>query len=82
MLPGGYDRHGERSMKTGRLIKFHRPSGDVQAYLFQDGGLYHGIVYLPSDPEGEPVHSEDGPTERAVESGVRSWIDRHFPKDS
>jgi hypothetical protein len=69
-------------MKTGRLIKFHRPSGDVQAYLFQEGGRYHGLVYLLSDPHSEPIHSEDGANEPTVEAGVRSWIDRHFPKDS
>lgn len=67
-------------MKTGRLIKFHRPSGDIQAYLFQEGGRFHGLVYLLSDSDGEPVHTEDGSSERAVESGVRSWIDAHYPK--
>ena len=69
-------------MKTGRLIKFHRPSGDVQAYLFQEGGRYHGVVYLLSDPAGEAIHAEDGSSESAVEAGVRSWVDDHFPKDS
>lgn len=69
-------------MKTGRLIKFHRPAGDVQAYLFQDAGCFHGVVYLVSDPDGEPIHSEDGASERAVETSVRSWVDRHFPRSS
>ena len=24
-------------MKTGRLLKFHRPGGDVHAYFYQEG---------------------------------------------
>ncbi len=69
-------------MKTGRLIKFHRPDGDLQAYLFQDEGRFRGIVYRLSAAHAEPLHTEDGPSERAVESGVRAWIDTHFPKPS
>lgn len=67
-------------MKTGRLIKFQRPSGDVQAYLFQEDGRFHGVVFLVSDSEGAPIHSEDGSSESAVEAGVRSWVDDHFPR--
>ncbi len=67
-------------MKTGRLIKFQRPDGDIQAYLFQDDGRFHGVVYRLADPAGSPIHREDGTSEHTVEQGVRSWVERHFPK--
>ena len=32
-------------MKTGRLLKFPRPGGDVHAYLYQDGPLVRASLY-------------------------------------
>jgi hypothetical protein len=69
-------------MKTGRLLKFQRPSGEVHAYLFSDGGTYKAVLYLFSGPAAgeEPLHTVEGPSEAAVERGVRDWIERHFPR--
>ena len=48
------------AMKTGRLLKFHRPGGDVHAYLYQEAGAVYASVYLlapgqepPPGPRGE-----------------------------
>jgi hypothetical protein len=67
-------------MKTGRLLKFHRPGGDVQAYLYQEGELVRATVYLVAHDEA-PVHEVSGASGNEVEAAVRAWIDTRFPKD-
>lgn len=67
-------------MKTGRLIKFQRPDGDIQAYLFHEDGRFHGVVYRLSDPAAQPIHQADGASEHTVEESVRSWVERHYPR--
>jgi hypothetical protein len=67
-------------MKTGRLLKFHRPGGDVQAYLYQEGDLVRATVYLLA-ADTAPVHELSGPNTDEVEAAVRAWIDSRFPKD-
>ncbi len=67
-------------MKTGRLLKFHRPGGDVQAYLYQEGDVVRAAIYLLAH-DAAPVHELSGPCADEVEAGVRAWIDSRFPKD-
>lgn len=70
-------------MKTGRLLKFHRPGGEVQAYVYLDGRLFRAALYLLSAERGhtsEPLHAISGPSEAKVEEEVRAWVDRHFPR--
>ena len=68
-------------MKTGRLLKFHRPGGDVQAYLYQEAGVFRATVYVigPRARGGAPVETLSGPSESAVERELRAWVDAHFP---
>jgi hypothetical protein len=67
-------------MKTGRLLKFHRPGGDVQAYLYQDGNEVCAAVYQFARDEA-PLHELRGASSDEVEAAVRAWIDSRFPKD-
>ncbi len=68
-------------MKTGRLLKFQRPGGDVQAYLYQEGGVFRASVFVlgPSGRKDEPLEILTGPSESAVERDLRAWVDAHFP---
>jgi len=67
-------------MKTGRLLKFPRPGGDLHAYLYQDGPTVRATVYrLTTGDERTPVHEVTGSSSEEVEAEVRSWIDAHFP---
>jgi hypothetical protein len=68
-------------VKTGRLLKFHRPGGDVQAYLYQEGGVFRASVFVlgPSGRKDEPLQILTGPSESAVESELRAWVESHFP---
>ena len=68
-------------MKTGRLLKFHRPGGDVQAYLYQEAGVFRASVFVlgPSGRKDEPLQILTGPSESAVESELRAWVESHFP---
>jgi hypothetical protein len=67
-------------VKTGRLLKFHRPGGDVQAYLYQEAGLFRASVYVLGAAAGsEPVQTLSGHSEAAVERELRKWIADHFP---
>jgi hypothetical protein len=76
----------ETIVKTGRLIKFPRPGGDIQAYIYRDGATFHGRLYVlrpgGSAEEGPAVHSVSGATETAVERAVRDWVDAHYPRPS
>ncbi len=70
-------------MKTGRLIKFHRPGGDVQAYLYQEGSTVRASIYLLAAGQDQaPLHEVGGRTPDEVEAVVRAWIDAHFPRPS
>jgi hypothetical protein len=68
-------------MKTGRLLKFHRPGGDVHAYLYVEGEAASAVVYLlaPGHDRG-PVHEVHGSSADEVESEVRAWIDARYPR--
>ena len=69
-------------MKTGKLLKFHRPGGDIQAYVYDDGGVARATLYLlaPGDRPSEPVHSFTGASAAEVEEELRAWVERHFPR--
>ena len=69
-------------MKTGRLLKFQRPGGNVQAYLYQEGGVFRASVFVLADKGrgGEPVETLSGDTEAAVEGQLRAWVAAHFPE--
>jgi hypothetical protein len=70
-------------VKSGRLLKFHRPGGDVHAYLYRDGAAVRAALYVMSrarDGESEPEHLISGPSEERVEADVRAWVEAHFPK--
>lgn len=70
-------------MLTGRLLKFQRGEAELHAYLFREDGGFAAVVYVFSGP-GEnpqrPVHREEGPSEAAVEAGVRAWVDARHPR--
>jgi hypothetical protein len=68
-------------MKTGRLLKFRRPGGEVHVYLYKEEGQYRAALYLPSagGEDGSPLQTLAGPVESAVEQDVRAWVDAHFP---
>jgi len=71
-------------MKTGRLLKFQRPGGQIQAYFYRDASRYRAAVYSMG-PGGkaadDPVHSVSGASEAEVERLVRTWVDERFPRD-
>ncbi len=69
-------------MKTGRLLKLHRPGVELHLYLYQDGPEVKAAVYAlgGSAPSPNPVHVVTGASETAVEAEARSWVDAHYPK--
>ena len=69
-------------MQTGRLRKFQRPRGEVQAYLYREDGQYHASMYLyaADRARGELLPTISGPSETAVEAAVRAWVDEHYPR--
>ncbi len=70
-------------MKTGRLLKFHRASAEIHAYLYRDGGSFCAAVYVMSHDaarENQPVQSLSGPSEHDVETAAREWIDARYPR--
>jgi hypothetical protein len=69
-------------VKTGRLLKFHRPGGDVQAYLYREAGLFRASVFVlgAGRPRDVPAETLTGETEAGVERELRAWIERHFPE--
>ena len=70
-------------MKTGRLLKFHRPGGDVHAYLYAEGEAARAVVYLLAPGrERDPVHEIRGRCTDDVETQVRAWVDEHYPRPS
>jgi hypothetical protein len=68
-------------MKTGRLLKFHRPGGDVHAYLYAEAEGIRAALYLMA-PGPRRVHEIRGPSSEEVEEQVRAWIDVHYPRPS
>jgi hypothetical protein len=70
-------------MKTGKLLKFQRPAGEVQAYVYREGATVNASVYVLSAqglPSRQAVHTVSGASEARVEADVRAWVDTHFPK--
>ena len=70
-------------MKTGRLLKFHRPAADIHAYLYREGDLYRAAVYVMSaepGPQTKPVQSLSGTSEHEVEAAARAWIESRYPR--
>jgi hypothetical protein len=86
VLPATPPRAGSaydlRAMKTGRLLKFHRPGGEIHAYFYRDGSMVRAAVYaMSAEAEGaEPMHAVTGPSEAHVEAEVRAWVEAHYPK--
>jgi hypothetical protein len=79
-VPRAYD--GAR-MKTGRLLKFHRPDGDVHAYLYLEGDGARAVLYrLGPENQRGPVHEIRGASPDEVETAVRTWVETHFPRPS
>ena len=68
-------------MKTGRLLKFHRPGGDVQAYLYQEAGVFRASVFVlgTAGRGDQPIETLTGATEAGVERELRAWVEAHFP---
>ena len=70
-------------MKTGRLLKFHRPGGEVHAYLYREGAGFRASVYLmASDARAtnEPLKRLAADTEADLEAAVRAFVDERFPR--
>ena len=69
-------------MKTGKLLKFHRPGGDIQAYVYDDEGVARANLYLlsPGRRPGEPLHRVSAGSVAEVEEELRAWVDRHYPR--
>ena len=68
-------------MKTGRLLKFRRPDGEIHAYLYREEAQFRAALYLLSGgrEDGAPLQTLSGPVESGVEQDVRAWVDAHFP---
>jgi hypothetical protein len=71
-------------MKTGRLLKLHRPGVELHVYLYLDGPEVKAAVYALGcgAPNLDPIHAVTGSSEAAVEAEVRSWVDARFPKSA
>jgi len=70
-------------MKTGRLLKFHRPGGDVHVYLYLEGEAARAVLYLLAPGhEHAPVHEVRAGSAEQVEQEARAWIDAHYPRPS
>jgi len=69
-----------RAMKTGRLLKFHRPGGDVHAYFYSDGTEVRAALYLMQPGQDRaPVQQITGTSDAHVEAEVRAWVEAHYP---
>jgi hypothetical protein len=68
-------------VKTGRLLKFQRPGGDVQAYLYHEGGEFRATVFVlgAAKPREETQTTLTGDSEAAVERALRAWIEKNYP---
>jgi len=70
-------------MKTGKLMKFPRPAGDIQAYLYKDADTFKASLFLLSAGEQsrEPVHTLADRDEDALLAEVRAWVQTHYPRE-
>lgn len=69
-------------MKTGKLMKFTRPAGDVQAYLYRDANIFRASLYVTAGGarSREPVHTLADPSEEALLTEIRAWVETHYPR--
>ena len=69
-------------MKTGKLMKFPREGGLIQAYLYRDAGLVRASLYVMAQGvrSREPVRTFADPSEAQVVAEVRSWVEAHYPR--
>ena len=69
-------------MKTGRLLKFHRPGVDVHAYLYREADLVHASIFVLSGTNAgrRPMAVLSGASEDEVERELREWVERQFPR--
>jgi hypothetical protein len=69
-------------MKTGKLMKFSRAAGDVQAYLYRDADTFRASLYLLSGGERsrEPIHTLADADEDHLLAEVRAWVQEHYPR--
>jgi hypothetical protein len=65
-------------------MKFHRPAGDLQAYLYRDAGSFKASLFMigkASDSRSrEPLHTFENANELGLEAEVRAWVESHYPK--
>lgn len=55
----------------------------MHAYLYKEGALFRGAVYLMSSERSQanqPLARIEGPSEANVEAEVRAWVDARYPK--
>jgi hypothetical protein len=75
--------HLLEAMKTGRLLKFQRPGGEVHAYLYADGAGVRAALYLMEPGRDRtPVREITGSSDERVEAEVRAWVETHYPRPS
>jgi hypothetical protein len=69
-------------VRTGRLLKFSRPGGDIQAYVYREGAVFCASVFqvAGASKRDQPLQTLTAATEAAVEQALRAWIDAHYPK--
>jgi len=70
-------------VKTGRLLKFHRPAVEIHAYLYRDGASFCAAVYVSHEPgrQNQPVQSLSGSSDEEVEDATRKWIESRYPRN-
>jgi hypothetical protein len=63
-------------VKTGRLLKFRGPLGEVQAYLYHDAGRHYATIYANRSGQDEESSAVtlSADDEAAIEHAVRSWV--------
>jgi hypothetical protein len=69
-------------VKTGRLLKFQRPGGDVHAYVYREGGEFRASIFIlaPGRARQEPLTTLSGPSEPELEEQLRAWVEDRYPK--
>jgi hypothetical protein len=69
-------------MKTGRLIKFQRPGGDVHVYVYREANEFRASIFMlaPGQARQEPLETLSGPSETELEARLRAWVDERYPK--
>ena len=73
--------HGHEAMKTGRLLKFQRPGGEVHAYFYSEGEQVRATLYLMEPGRDRaPVQEIAGASDEGVEAEVRAWLEAHYPR--